>query len=243
MSNASHLLQLNEREARVQEKQDLVLQFLTDEIWTDVSNVGELLQINRAATYRTLNTLERKQLIRSARISCIGSVVTLWGITAHGQGLAATDQTPVRKKIFAPSKVAPTFVRHTLDLQLLRIKSQQQGWTGWINADRIQKWTAGLVRPDAFVTSVEGLRVAVECERTIKSPKRYSDILSGWLQVIRKGDVSYVVWVSPNEHIRSRLQHIITSITHVPVNGQLVLIPRDRFDSIKFNTYEEWPLL
>jgi hypothetical protein len=107
-------------------------------------------------------------------------------------------------------------------------------------ADRLDKWEAGQMRPDAFALSPSGRRVAIECERTIKSPKRYLDILNGWLQAIRKGELDRVVWVSPDERIRDRLKQIVTNITHLRIAGQEVLIPRDRFDNLTFLTYAEW---
>ena len=241
MSRERHLMPHSQRLARVQLKQALILRFLRDEIWADARNIGELLQIKPAATYRSLEALTKRELLRSSRLPIVGGHLTLWGMTAHGQAMATQPGEPVLEKVFAPSRVSARYARHILDIQWLRIRAERAGWTRWIIADRIEKWAEGQPRPDAFVVRPDGQRIAVECERTIKSPKRYEGILNAWLQAIRRGEVQQVVWVCPDISIRDRLKAIVTGITHTAVAGQTVLIPRDRFNNLAFLTFEEWP--
>jgi hypothetical protein len=195
-----------------------------------------------AATYRTVSSLIKAELVRTERVALVGGHITLIGITHHGQALATDSLERVIDKVFTPSRISPTYVRHILDIQFLRIKAEHAGWANWVNADRIEKWQEGHARPDAFVIDLVGRRVAVECERTIKSPKRYVEILNTWLQAIRRGEVQRVIWVSPDEAVRDRMCKIITSITHVDVAGQKIIIPRDRFENLDFLTYAEWPM-
>ena len=241
MSRLQYLMPAAARRARAQQKRQLILRFLREEIWANVANIGELLRVKPIAAIRTLEKLANEDLLRHHLLPTMGGHLVLYGITPHGQALAAKDGEEIFEKVFMPSRVAPTYARHTLDIQLLRIRAERTGWTAWVNADRLDKWEAGQMRPDAFATSPQRKRVAIECERTIKSPKRYLDILNGWLQSIRKGEVDRVVWVSPDERIRDRLRQIVTSITHLRIAGQEVLIPRDRFDNLTFLTYAEWP--
>jgi hypothetical protein len=241
MSREQHLMPSAERAERVRQKQRAVLRFLRAEIWTDHKNLGELLQVMPTATYRTVDNLAKTELLRTERVALVGGHITLIGITHHGQALAADLGEAVIEKVFVPSRVSATYLRHTLDVQLLRIKSERAGWSNWINADRVEKWPEGQARPDAFVVDRAGRRIAVECERTFKSPRRYNQILNVWLQSIRRGEVQRVVWVSPDDAIRDRLRDIITSVTHVEVAGQKVLIPHDRFENLDFLTYAEWP--
>lgn len=241
MSREKHLMPPLLRAERVKQKRLAILRFLREEIWTDHHNLGQLLGINAAATYRTVSSLEKADLIRVERVPIVGGYVALVGITHHGQGMAVEPGEAVVEKVFSPGRVPTTYLRHMLDVQLIRVKAEQAGWTQWVNADRLEKWPEGQARPDAFVTDSAGGRIAVEVERTIKSPKRYIQILNVWLQAIRRGDVHRVVWVSPTEAIRDRLKQIIQAITHVDVGGQRVLIPRDRFQNLDFLTYAEWP--
>lgn len=241
MSRQQHLMPSAQRLERTAEKRRLILRFLREEIWSDAKNIGELLRVKPAATYRTLAGLVDEELLRSTRVPIVGGQVTLWGITSHGQALAAEPSETVHEKVFVPSRVSATYLRHSLDIQWLRIRAESEGWKKWVNADRLEKWTEGKARPDAFATDQTGRQIAIECERTIKSPKRYNQILNAWLQAIRRGDVQRVVWVSPSDMVRDRLKQIVTNMTHVEVAGQQVLIPRDRFSNLDFLTYAEWP--
>lgn len=241
MSRELHLMPYAQRAERVLQKQRAVLRFLRPEVWTDHKNLGELLQVKPAATYRTVDSLVKAELLRTERVALVGGHITLIGITHHGQALAADPGETVIEKVFVPSRVSATYLRHTLDVQFLRIKAEMAGWTDWINADRVEKWPEGQARPDAFVVDGAGRRIAVECERTFKAPRRYNQILNVWLQAIRRSEVQRVVWVSPDDTVRDRLRQIIMAITHVEVAGQKVLIPRDRFENLDFLTYSEWP--
>ena len=242
MSREQHLMLPVQRAERMLQKQRLILRFLRAEIWTDHKNLGELLKIMPASTNRTVNSLIKAELLRTNRVALVGGHITLIGITHHGQALSTDPNEEVVEKVFEPNRVSKTYLRHSLDIQYLRIKAERSGWTGWINADRVKKWQESQGRPDAFAMDAAGRRIAVECERTIKSPKRYIQILSTWLQSIRRGDVQRVVWVSPTAAVRDHLRKIITNITHVELGGKMVLIPRDRFQKLDFLTYAEWPM-
>jgi DNA-binding transcriptional ArsR family regulator len=226
----------------VEEKRRQILRFLREEIWSVPKNFGELLQIKPAATYRTLASLVEADMLRTLRIPVVGGHLSLWGITAHGQAMGAEPGEYIFEKVFSPSRISPRYVNHTLDIQWLRIKAERMGWSKWVNADRIEKWAEGQPRPDAFAVDTDGRTIAVECERTIKTPKRYVQILNSWLQSIRRGDVERVIWVSPDPQVRDRLKQIVLNITHVDVAGQSIMIPRDRFENLSFLTYAEWPL-
>jgi hypothetical protein len=241
MSREKHLMPFTQRAERVKLKHHATLRFLREEIWTDHKNLGQLLGVKPAATYRTVAALKKAGSVKVERVPIVGGYISLIGVTHHGQGMATEPGELVLEKVFVPGRVSATYLRHILDIQFLRVKAEQVGWTQWVNADRVEKWPEGQARPDAFVTDLRGRRIAVEVERTIKSPKRYTHILNVWLQAIRRGDVQRVVWVAPNEAICERLRQIIQANTHVEVAGQKVLIPRDRFQNLDFLTYEQWP--
>jgi hypothetical protein len=230
------------RLARAGEKRRQVLRFLRDELWTSADVLGLLMGLpNRQNVHTTLVALERDLLVRRAAIAVPGKHVTLWGITAHGQAMAADDDEEIRGRTFEPSKVPVVFAQHILDVQRLRIAAESAGWTNWVNGDRIERWTTGQKRPDAWAVDLQGRRVAIECERTLKSVKRYQVIVSDWLQAIRRDDVQRVIWVSPSADVCARVRKIITSVTEVRVAGQLVKVPADRYANLYFCDYAQWP--
>lgn len=228
--------------ARVGEKRRKVLRFLRDELWTSADVLGLLLGLpNRQNVHTTLCALERDLLVRRAAVAIPGRMLTLWGITAHGQAMAADSDEQIRGRAFEPSKVPIAFAQHILDVQRLRIAAEQAGWTDWVNGDRIERWTAGQKRPDAWAVDLQGRTVAIECERTLKSVKRYQVIVSDWLQAIRREEVRRVVWVSPTADISARVRKIVTGFAEVRVAGQLVKVPADRYANLYFCDYTQWP--
>ena len=101
MSREQHLMPFAERAERVQEKRRAALRFLRSEIWTDHKNLGELLGVMPAATYRTVSSLIKAELVRTERVALVGGHITLIGITHHGQALATdsllSSTLPARK--------------------------------------------------------------------------------------------------------------------------------------------------
>lgn len=209
------LLPPTERAARVAEKRAALLSFLKDELFTNRIVAQRLLGLNsRQAAYTTLSAMERDQLIKREALPLPGGhKITLWGITPHGQAFAFDPETETpQERYFEPGRVGLTVLDHTLDLQTIRLQAEAAGWTGWQLGDRMGKWAKNQSRPDAIVTDPQGVKWAVECERTIKTKKRYEAILKDRLLAIRQGSANKVVWLCPTEDQANRLKAIIRSV-------------------------------
>jgi hypothetical protein len=237
------LLAPNERRKRAEEKREAVLRFLREELWTSPQNIGLLLNLNSVqAVHKTIVQLERDSLVRRESVPIIGRCLTLVGITSHGQACAAMPNESVAPHVFEPGRVASRFVHHRLDLQRLRIGAERAGWQ-WLDGDRVTKWTA-LSRPDA-VTSRPGIKpLAVECERTFKSVKRYQAVLADRLRALRTGAFSRVVWAAPTDADVTKLRSILTSFRHVVIGAQRVPIDPARhhaaLDFVSFDSFASY---
>lgn len=246
LTHSKTLLPPVERAERQAEKRRLLLRFLRDELYTTADIVALLLSLKqRQAAYVTLASMERDGLLRREQVQTPdGWRVTLFGITAHGQAFAfdhAAGEAPV-DRCFESGRVGLTVLRHTLDLQRLQIACATAGWSDWVAGDRVAEWAKGQGRPDAIVTSPAGLRCAIECERTIKTTKRYQSILADRLQAARRGDFDKIVWVCPTAEQAGRLATIVRSIRYVPIAGQQVAIdPARHHQALIFTNYGEWP--
>lgn len=233
-----------ERDSRQQEKRQKVLKFLRQHIWSTQQILQQVIGLeSRQATHKTLLQLETELLIKRHTFNSLGGPVTLWGITPHGQGMAFTPgQEPLISAYFEPSKISEQNIRHQLDIQLLRIKAEASGWSQWIDGDRIGNIEANGKRPDAIAVDPSGSRVAIECERTIKTVKRYEQILVTYLIAIKAGSISRVIWATPTAELATRLQSIIFGINSVRVAGEKVAIDRDRHHkNLFFVDYDRWP--
>ena len=248
------------------QSQLLILNFLKLESWTNDKNLCELLEINTKQLKIILNPLIEEKLVKRVLQEIMGGKTQLYGITHSGckrfdqlrLSTLHSNDVIANKMQSTPSllteRISPTFVPHRLDIQMLRIKAERAGWTDWVSADLGRsvcvrernplKLGGSLAerafRPDAWCTDPQKQRVCVECERTMKSKIRYSQILCDYLLALKRGEFERVIWVCPDQKIRQSLQNTIMSITHVQIGSLMVVVPRGRFDQLSFMTFDEW---
>lgn len=241
MNKLACLLPASEREARQFEKRQRLLRFLREEIWSTPDILGQVLRLHsRQAVWKSLRQFESEEIIRSHQYVALGGKILIWGITAHGQALAFNPAfETASRQYFESSKVSEFTLRHSLDIQRLRIVAESIGWTDWRNGQTLGAIGKGLNRPDAIANDPAGVKVALECERTIKTVKRYQAILSAYLQAIKRGEFSRVIWVCPTADLALRLRSIVCGISSVVVNGQRVPIDPNRHHArLGFEDYE-----
>ena len=246
MGNITNLMASpKERLNRATEKRQQILRFLRQEIWSSQDILGMVMGIrSRTTTHKNLVRLEAEGILKKHTITGLGGgTVALWGITSHGQTMSfdpATEE-PI-SAYFEPGKVAEVTVKHALDLQRLRVIAESAGWHGWINGDRLSNLLKGGKRPDAIVISPDGTKTAIEIERTIKTTKRYEQILASYLMSLKAGEVHQVVWLAPTTEIALRLQAIVFSIRTVTIQKQRFPIDPDKHHArLFFKDYSRWP--
>lgn len=234
----------SDRAARTALKRYMLLRFLRTNYYTTADIAGLLLSISsRQGVHSTLVAMERDGLLKRETVEANNQRWTLWGITPHGQAMAfnpANNEQP-ESKYFEAGRVGLTVLAHTLELQRLSIMADRAGWTDWHLGDRLGKWQAGQSRPDALVTSPDGIVFAVECERTIKTVKRYEAILVDRLQAIKRSDFTHCVWLCPTRDQAERLRAIIASITELNVAGTCIQIQDRHRATLHFAAFEDFP--
>lgn len=245
--NAISIQQLMPHEQRLERqcsKRIKLLTFLSQEIFTCSEIAGIVMGLqSRQATHKSLCQYEKEGLIRRETIELAdSSKCTIWGITSHGLGWSFDPAKGLTgSKVFEPSRVSGAVLRHTLDVQYIRIIAERAGWSGWQTGDRLSKWGKDCKRPDAIACDKQNRLAAIEVERSFKSIKRYNVIVSEYLQLIKLGVVNRVIWVSPNEAFVDRLKTIITTIQEVSVAGQKVKIdPARHHVNLHFCSYKQF---
>lgn len=246
MSNYVNLLMTpNQRQQRKNEKRILLMRFLRQHLWSTQDILQEALQLmSRQAAHKTLVQLERDGLLKRYNYQALGGAITLWGITAHGQAMSFdVESEEPYSAYFEPSRISEQNIRHQLDLQKLRLAAEHTGWTNWTDGSRLGDIPKNGKRPDAITIDPQGRRIAIECERTIKTRKRYEQILVTYLRAIKSGKVDMVIWVSPTSEISQRLKAIVTGIKTVSIAGQRITIEPDKHHrSLAFTDYACWPI-
>ena len=232
------------RRARRDAKRRAVLRFLRQHLWSSQDILQQVMGLaSRQAAHKALTAMESDQLLRRHTFEALGGRVTLWGITPNGQAHAFDPgiEQPIAA-YFEPSRVSEQTIRHQLDLQWLRLRAEAAGWRDWIDGDRITGIGKAGKRPDALATDPRGHLVAVECERTLKSIKRYEQILAFYLRAIHLEKFARVVWVSPTPEISLRVRTILLGIQAVRVAGQRVRVEPERHHrALAFADYSQWP--
>ena len=234
----------SERSTRIAEKRYTLLRFLRKNYFTTAEIVGLLIDISsRQGVHTTLAAMERDGLLRRETVEANSRRWTLWGVTSHGQAMAFNPENGElpESKYFETGRVGLTVLAHTWDLQRFSILAARAGWTDWQLGDQLGKWQAGQSRPDAIVTSPSGVVFALECERTIKTVKRYETILADRLQAIKREDFARCVWLCPTQEQAQRLRAIITNIKDVAVSGMRVQIQERHRAVLSFASFEYFP--
>ena len=166
--------------ARAEAKQQIVLDFLASgEVWTTAPLLQMLLGLSVRRVHALARRMERDDLLKPARVEGFGKLVKAWGITPTGIAFSENAAPDCPRFESLPS---PQFMQHHLDTQRARLQAEAEGWT----------WEAGKLLyakrwnkvPDALATSPQGERIAVEIERTIKTPLRYQQIIPAALKDI-----------------------------------------------------------
>lgn len=241
-----------QRTARALEKRRLVLRFLRDEIWTSAEIVGLLLGISYSAAHNLLKVMDRDGLTTSSELfvrSKRGAQrAVLHGITAQGLAYAwdlAEIQEP--RHPWEPSKTNPLFVPHNIETQRARLRATHRGWHTWRPARSLMGM--GLPKlPDGEVVDPNGLKVAVEIEREIKTDKRYEAVIGAYVAQMKKDERwDRIDYLCPDSEFAARLARVFSRLrqlrlegpTGVPAKvGNLEQVHLDRF---RFYTNEAWP--
>jgi DNA-binding MarR family transcriptional regulator len=236
-----------ERMAARREKERKVLAFLRREIWTTPRVLAVLLQWpdgqpgDKAVVSRLIQSLKRQGLVETETIDNDKFVI---GITADGQARAAEiiNKELVLKE-YERGRVSLSTFQHREDLQLLHIQCAKRGWAVFTYPDRLpvdQKLRSSH-RPDVLTVTPFSQSVALECERTIKSMKRYAVIIGGHLTNIQQGLYGHVIYATPDQPRAKAVQKIFHEIGRVVVQGKDVPLTEKEREKFSFLTYDQVP--
>ena len=209
------------RKARAAEKEEWVLDFLRDEIYSTTAILAVEMGVGERAARTVLNRMEKKELLVRDEIKFMGMrAIPLWGIASAGvlEGLSPEEVSKVNLRHHTPGRVSPRTIEHTLDVQRCRqycgIDLDFEGWipTRLLPAqnekrDHPARWA---VYPDGIAKrpTKDGqfVPVALEVERTRKSPQRYVQIIRGHIKNIQQKRYQRVIYYCPTQKIADSLQ-------------------------------------
>lgn len=224
---------MNIFEVRRAEKEKIILNLLKDERFSTARHIAVLLKTKRTATFETVKRMEKKGLLLQAKVED----QSLWGLTPQGAFLADGRH-------FDPKRVSAITIRHDLAVQKAKVEAMAMGWSGFL-AERtlrqmaVKERTTWLQVPDAFAVSPKGRKVALEVERTVKTPKRYTVIFDSYCQMLADKTIQEVIYIC-TEDIKDRLERLFLKIETMTVDGKRHAFSESFRARFHFVTCEKW---
>ena len=225
-----------ERMARAQQKRQAILKFLAHgEVSTTRAIVARLLKTSEMSADRTLQSLVRDGCLKTEQHMVNSRKIQIFGITSHG--LALADQPDGKE--FELGRTNSSYIYHHLQTQHARLQAEEAGWQDWTPGKILYNQNF-LKVPDALGTRPDGVLVALEIERHIKSKKRYESIISAHLQNISQKKFSEVHYLC-EEGLHTKVKAIFNAIQYIPVKGERVRLEQKHRDRFKFFDLKNWP--
>ena len=222
---------------------EAILHYLFGEMWTHVDIISEMLAgLSEEQLSQVLNELSKAKMIRSVEISFIeSSSAQIWGITAYGIN-SVREKIPdaENRRAFSKNSVNPVSFTHQLDIQRLRISAERSGWYDWTKCSGTERFSKkrGII-PDVVATRPDGVRIAIEVERTVKSKSRYPRIMGSHLHARKFGQWDEIIYLCPDARIKRRLENIYSEIEEVDYFGDSVKITDQHRQHFRFYSYDE----
>lgn len=243
----SNLISSKAERGRIKaEKQSKVLSFLLEERFSTAAVLALLLKMTTNGMQRTLRKMENVELIKAYTVDFELSSwnLKIWGLTPKGALLAADMDEDLN--FFEVGRTKPITIAHSLALQRVKVISLSHGWKQWESSSKMLKKanesrSIWIQVPDAVACSPKSRKVAFELERTVKTPKRYVDILANYAEMIAMGTIDEVIYVCP-EKLAPRLERLFHRIEKIIFKGKVIPTPIGLLERFYFIPYEEWDI-
>lgn len=212
MTNTENItISHQERQRRAQLNQSLILDFLAEEDYSTAPLLAKLLQFKHTrSVYKILERLEGKGLIRHKKIE---KIETLYTLTPSGYSLVENNEKHYRS--VSLNNIKPLSLPHKSAVQYCHIAMMNNGVQWETVSGKLKK---NEPRPDGIIwyqfNDEELRRIAIEVELTVKTKKRYEEILSTYFNPYKNVEkFSFVLYLVPNETMKNRLRNIFSDIS------------------------------
>lgn len=221
----------------------MLLEFLKDETYTNAENIMRLLGVkSHKSLYPLVNKMQAMNLLVKAEFKDYMRSYSLWGITRDGIAQVLKEEDINVPVWFQPSRLSAWGMAHHLEKQKARIILERKGCQFWENCDRGEfsaEYQKLKHRPDGIITFPSGAKVAIEVERKIKTPKRYSSIMAVHLVQRSKQTWHYIYYILPDELTKKRIEKIFNDIKEISVQSSRVQITEQHRSIFRFLTMDE----
>lgn len=236
MPNLPPIMSHLQKQVRAEAKKQLLLAFLASgEVYTSADIAARVMSCSRTCADRTLSSLALSGSLKFETHYVNSRKMHLYGITPHGLVMVDVFDKPH----FELGRTNSSYIPHHLETQQARLAAEAAGWTNW-RPGKILYNTALKKVPDALITDPAGNVVAIECERHIKTLKRYEEILSLHLQEMTQRKWREVHYLTP-PGLAKRVEAVFLKIESVRVNGNREPLEQKHRARFKFYEQKDWP--
>lgn len=246
--HAGILLGPLERSRAIQAKRNVILGWFRNYSWSHIDVLTIVTGLGRRAVESTLVKMQRDELMRSSEVILVrGRPVRIWGLTHHGAHFAVPIEEEIHHvPVFEPRKVAVSTLEHEISVQCIHAHALRMGWRDWRTANQvsIQLAKGGLKIPDGIATDPSGERTAIEVERTLKSARRYEELLVSYLDGRKRGIWKRVLYLSPSDDMAARVERAYRAIKKARFHGQTFTVTDSHlapFSFIAFDSFYQEP--
>lgn len=235
-----------ERDRVRTEKERKILFFLLEERFSMTPVLAQLLKMTPNGTQRILNRMEAQEVIKAHTIDFELSAWSqkIWGLTPKGLLLVNDKNESI--KFFEVGRIKPITMMHSIALQRAKAIALGNGWGKWISSSKMLQnanlsHLTWLQVPDAVAISPKGRKIAIELERTVKTPKRYVEILANYAEMLASNVVAEVIYICPG-NIAKRLERLFHRIEKIIFREKAIPVPEGLLKRFYFVTYYEWEM-
>ncbi|MDP2152208.1 MAG: MobC family replication-relaxation protein [Methylotenera sp.] len=226
MANTQFLLNDKAQQAmRIAEKRQLIIGWIKSESFSTCEILSTVIGLKGQGAHNTLKAMMRDGLLRSEELPTGSRMQIIYGLTPHAAVLASDFENDEVVNYFEPGRVSAWTLQHSLALQKLRLQLESAGWTDWKTErecrreGQAQGW---LKVPDSVASNPQGERIAIECERSYKSLKRFPPIMASYLQMMKQNKIEKVHYWCTGQCDSQKMQQIFKSIKEINIKGQVV---------------------
>lgn len=250
-----------ERKERALKKETDVLRWLKDEIYSTTAILADVMCVEARAARTVLNRLAARGLIVKDEIRFFGArALALWGITPAGLFHISTAEEIAKGSLryHTPGSIKPLTIEHAIGVQECRMFFEYEfDYYDWVS-DRLlpgkglkakdpKRWP---LYPDGVFSfakdkDAKETVVAIEFERSRKTPVRYVEIIKAHLKNIQNSRYSAVWYVCPTTKEAVNLKALFSRLVHEKkiglfISDDLYLRPDQVIQLFEFRSKEQF---
>lgn len=175
-----------------------------------------MLNVPKQTALRLTKHLCEKQYLNKLEVDIgLARPISLFQPTNTGVMFALHDGEDL-PELRDASRINPATIYHDLKLQQIRFKLEAQGYHSFMSAWQISRLLKRRNEkvpkiPDYTCSNPAGDKVAIEYERTIKSKKRYQEVIEQYMEIKKRGVIKQVIYFTDNI-FADKLRLLFTSI-------------------------------